>query len=283
MTLFVFPLSSFLFTFWFFLLGTAIGSFLNVVILRHESEKKITGRSQCPHCHKQLTWKELVPVFSYVFQRGKCRGCNTRISPQYPLVELATGTLFSFVFFHVASPSLLTNHFSLITLVELNLHLAIWSILVVITVYDLRTKLIPDIFSYTFSVLALTALILTSLITNHFSLTTFLAGPPLFLPFYLLWKVSHGRWMGLGDGKLALGIGWFLDLDGGGSAILLSFWIGAAVSLVYMALQRMSRHYSPTTNHHPLTLKSEIPFGPFMVLGTLIVYLTGFSIVSLVW
>jgi prepilin signal peptidase PulO-like enzyme (type II secretory pathway) len=278
-------------TFWFFMFGTVIGSFLNVVILRHESETALTGRSQCPRCRRTLTWYELIPIVSYVVQRGKCRGCTERISPQYPLVEFATGILFALVFLVniTALPS--TSNLQLITYAQLLLELCVWSFLVVITVYDLRTKLIPDVFSYTFSGLAL-LLVLVSFMGNV-SLTSnlqpliwpLLAGPILFLPFYLLWRFSNGKWMGLGDGKLALGIGWFLGLAGGISAILLSFWIGAAVSLTLIAYQKIHARFV-TSNLEPgtsnLTLKSEVPFGPFMVLGTLTVYLGLFSILWII-
>ena len=92
--------------------------------------------------------------------------------------------------------------------------------------------------------------------------------------------------MGLGDGKLALGIGWLLGLEHGGRAILLSFWIGATVALGLIAYQKLharlfNSNLEPRTSN--LTLKSEIPFGPFMVVATLYVYLTGFSILTLVW
>ena len=273
---------------WFFLLGTVIGSFLNVIILRYEAGKRPLGRSVCPHCDKRLLWYELIPVLSYLLQKGKCRTCGAHLSIQYPLVEFLTGLLFSFIFLHVAASPLTTNHFSLTTLVELVLHLVIWSTLIVITVYDLRTKLIPDTFSATFAFFAVLVLIINhfTLTTNHFSLTPALwinlaAGPLLFLPFFLLWYISDGRWLGIGDGKLALGIGWFLGLSHGGSAIMVSFWIGAIVSLLLIALQRaVRRHHPLSTTHSTLTLKSEIPFGPFLVLGTLATYASGLSIFS---
>jgi leader peptidase (prepilin peptidase)/N-methyltransferase len=288
-----------------FLFGTVIGSFLNVVILRHEKDERLTGRSYCPCCKKSLTWYEMVPVLSYVLQKGRCRGCDARISPQYPLVELATGLMFVLVMYHVLGVDALhTAYVSLFTAATLALHVAIWSLLIVITVYDLRTKLIPDRFSYTFAALALILLVVTSIAscgTAHCPLPTadLLAGPLLFLPFWALWKVSDGRWIGLGDGKLALGIGWYLGLAGGGSAIMLAFWIGAVVSLALIAYQRVqvafaSSHKAPTLNPtpgssnttsqlSPITLKSEIPLGPFLVLGVLLEYVFAVQVFSVLY
>ncbi len=82
-----------------FLVGLCIGSFLNVVIYRLEKEESVAkGRSYCPYCKHQLIWLDLVPVFSFLFLRGKCRYCGEKISIQYPLVEIATGILFLLIF-----------------------------------------------------------------------------------------------------------------------------------------------------------------------------------------
>jgi prepilin signal peptidase PulO-like enzyme (type II secretory pathway) len=79
-----------------FVLGLGIGSFLNVILFRMTSEKKFwNGRSECMNCHHILEWYELIPVFSYSIQRGKCRQCEVKLSPQYPLVELLTAILFT--------------------------------------------------------------------------------------------------------------------------------------------------------------------------------------------
>ncbi len=249
-----------------FILGLIIGSFLNVVILRHEKEEGVGGRSYCPSCHKQLHWYELVPLFSYVVQVGRCRGCRTPISAQYPVVEFFTGVLFVGVWYQSGLQTLAFN-------APLVLDLAIWSLLIVITVYDLRTMLIPDRFSFLFAALALTS----SWLTAGFEIWTFLAGPILFLPFYGLWKYSNGRWMGLGDGKLAWGMGWYLGLLGGTSAVMFAFWVGAAVSLTLIGLQKIFHSFFSTKK---FTLSSEVPFGPYLVLGMGIVYFGGYTILA---
>jgi leader peptidase (prepilin peptidase)/N-methyltransferase len=275
--------------------GLVIGSFLNVVILRHEKEEGLNGRSYCPLCRKILCWYELVPFFSYIAQRGRCRGCGAHISVQYPLVEVLTGVLFAIVLYvsHQSIPAFSISNIqypiSNLTYLKIILDLVIWSVLIVIMVYDLRTKLIPNRFSYSFAVLALASSSLT-VYTSFFQtgnlqplISTLLAGPLLFLPFYLLWWYSDGKWIGLGDGKLALGIGWYLGLSHGATAIMLAFWIGAAVSLTLIGYQKILARFS---NLQPgasnLSLSSEVPFGPFLILGTLIVYFCSLNLFTLV-
>lgn len=282
------------------LFGFCIGSFLNVIILRLEQGRKPDGRSKCPHCGHTLRWFELVPVLSWVVQGGRCRVCKCKLSAQYPLVELVTGVTFLAVYVHTVplAPALLDW---LVFLV----HAALWATLIVIAVYDLRTTYIPDRFNLIFALLAFATVVLSVLSTSYSArispdlwvtgglqatssvvLEHLLAALLLFLPFYLLWKLSSGRWMGLGDGKLATGIGLLLGLEAGFSAIMFAFWIGAIVMLTILATQRIMsskktlKVISPAADD-ALSLKSEIPFGPFLVIGTAVVYFTGLTYTSL--
>jgi prepilin signal peptidase PulO-like enzyme (type II secretory pathway) len=264
--------------FFFFFLGIIIGSFLNEIILRYEKDEAITGRSHCPHCGTQLVWYELIPLFSYLFQLGRCRSCKKFLTMQYPLVEFATGALFVISFIVVVGPIGSVVNISSFLALSLLMHLIIWSLFVVITVYDFRTKCIPDVFSYSLAGIAFLHLFIQNGAVLMPSYWDLLAGPLLFLPFYFLWKVSNGRWLGLGDGKLALGIGWFLGFSFGGTAILFAFWIGAVVSVGIIVVQRLFEKTILKMAEETLTLKSEVPFGPFMVLGTLIVYVTHVNI-----
>lgn len=275
-----------------FIFGTIIGSFLNVVIYRYNSgTSPITGRSQCFACGRTLEWYELVPVFSFLAQKGKCRKCKTKLSWQYPAVEILTGGMFIAVFL-LGKPVLETTYL-----------LVIFSTLIVIAVYDLRHQIIPDGLSAFFALASLLWFLCT--IPGGYQEAfrfpyywTLVAGPMLFFPFWALWFVSQGRWLGLGDGKLALGIGWFLGATLGGSAIMLAFWVGAAYALAIMAVQKIavivselkvgsSAFHSAASktrtccfvniqhSAHLLSLKSEIPFGPFLILAVFIVYFTG--------
>lgn len=247
-----------------FIFGTIIGSFLNVVIYRYNSgASPLKGRSQCFACGKTLAWYELIPVFSFLIQRARCRGCSIKLSWQYPLVEVLTGALFVAVY-SLGKPS-----------VESVYLLIIFSLLLVIAVYDLRHQIIPDGLVFAFALVSLGWFVwpfhsdVVRII--HFPYYwTLVAGPMLFAPFWALWFVSRGRWLGLGDGKLALGIGWFLGATEGGSAVMLAFWIGAAYALFVMATQKLGAHIF----ERKLSFKSEIPFGPFLILGMVIVYFT---------
>lgn len=232
----------------FFLLGTIVGSFLNVLILRYG--KSLGGRSHCVDCQKQLSWYELIPILSFVYLRGKCFSCGKRISIQYPLVELLTGALFLGVFLKTGD------------IVETLFIIFLFSMLVFMLVYDLYHKIIPDFFSYGFAVLSFVYMILFV----PYDYLAILAGPILFLPFFILWIVSSGRWLGLGDGKLAVGIGWFLGLYGGISAILLAFWIGALFGIGLMLISQLS------SSKKAITMKTEVPFAPFLILGLWLVF-----------
>ncbi|MFA7315643.1 MAG: prepilin peptidase [Candidatus Paceibacterota bacterium] len=256
-----------------FILGTLIGSFLNVVIYRFNSGKSIAkGRSICMSCNHTLRFYELVPIFSYLIQAGKCRRCSSRISHQYPIVEAFTGLVFAGVVFHFL-PLLSLSLISYVVLVSV--FFVLFSLLIVIAVYDMRHKIIPDTLSYAYAGITLASLFINySFIGSVFvipPLALLLAGPLLASPFALIWLISRGRWMGLGDAKLMIGIGWMLGLSQGIAALILAFWSGAIVSLIMMALHRRK-----------ITAKTEIPFAPFLILGVLIVFFCNLDIFSII-
>lgn len=245
-----------------FIFGTIIGSFLNVVIYRYNSGMSpLKGRSQCFACGEELSWYELIPIVSFIIQRARCAKCSVRLSWQYPVVEIISGMIFV-VIYALGK-----------TLPETTYLLAVFSVLLVIAVYDLRHKIIPDGLVVFFAVLSLVWFLWMTGFPRaiHFPYYwTLIAGPLLFSPFWALWLVSRGRWLGLGDGKLALGIGWFLGASQGASAIMLAFWIGAAFALMGLAIQKITRR----GREERLSMQSEIPFGPFLILGVFIVYFT---------
>jgi len=250
-----------------FAIGLLVGSFLNVVILRMNTGRSVvTGRSKCARCNRTLAWYELVPVLSFLVLRGKCRQCRIPISFQYPLVELLTAIVF------VVSYTKIVIHggFTTLAWVSFFFTLVVASLLLVMTVYDLRHKIIPDSIVYPFILLALASVVWKTFTVPQFSITgAIVDGVIVALPFFLLWYLSKGRVMGFGDVKLALGIGWLVGLSIGFGSILLAFWIGAVVGLLLLGV---TRKYG---------MKSEIPFAPFLVSGLFIASMWGITIQTL--
>lgn len=256
-----------------FLLGSIIGSFLNVVIYRFNTGMTmVRGRSICMTCNRNLRWYELIPILSFLIQSGKCRRCASRISHQYPIVEFGTAIIFALIAFKFM-PILAVSFWSYLLAVVL--YIFIFCLLIVISVYDLRHKIIPDKLVYTFIAISFLSMFLNYSGFGHLlvipSWQSLLAGPILSLPFVSLWYFSKGRYMGLGDGKLILGIGWLLGLSAGLCVIILSFWIGTIISLMVMYWSKKK-----------LNMKSEIPFAPFLIISILITFIFSLDLFSLV-
>jgi leader peptidase (prepilin peptidase) / N-methyltransferase len=257
MNTFLFLLSGFL--------GAMIGSFLNVVIYRFGASTIHKGRSICLSCGDKIRARDLMPIFSYVFLGGKCRGCKTVISSQYIMVELAMTVLGFMVYLSLPSTISLLQTISYIIY-----YISLLAILLTIGVYDYKHKIIPDEFSFTFAILALLGLFVSTSGIVVPSFGALAAGPILALPTAFIFFVSKGKWMGLGDSKLFLGIGWMLGLVLGFSAFVLSFWIGAIVTIAMMRLPGS-----------PLKLKSQIPFAPFIIIATMFVFFTKIDVLGL--
>ncbi len=255
-----------------FLFGTIIGSFLNVVIYRLNTSRKIVNsRSVCFSCDKTLYWYEMIPVLSFLIQKGRCRGCASRISHQYPIVEIITGVLFTALAYHFVP---VLSFSSTMYVVALSYYVFIFSILLVITVYDIRHKIIPDKLVYLFIFLTFVLLFLNFTGAGGLfvvpTLWQVLAGPLLAIPFGLVWLLSRGRLMGFGDVKLILGIGFLLGISVGLSALFLAFWLGAFVGIVMLFLKKLI-----------VCMKTEIPFAPFLVFGIFIAFIFEMTIFSL--
>lgn len=250
----------------FTLFGLIIGSFLNVVIFRYNTQRSLGGRSSCMACQNRLRWYDLVPVFSFFILQGRCRSCKTKISTQYPLVELTAGLIFGLIFWKFRDLFFID---SLIFAFTYAYYTVIFSLLLVITVYDIKHKIIPDTLSFIFGVFAFVGMfffqsgdmIFPAYFDPHIpTLYQFFTSFAIALPFALFWFFSKGTWMGLGDAKLAIGLGFLLGLGKLLSAAVIAFWSGAIIGVFLILVKKIGG------------MKSEIPFAPFLVLGTFIAF-----------
>jgi prepilin signal peptidase PulO-like enzyme (type II secretory pathway) len=253
----------------FFVLGLIIGSFLNVVIFRLNTNKSLGGRSGCMSCQSQLTWYELIPVLSFLGLGGRCRSCKVKISIQYPLVELMTGIVFALLFLKFSDQTglVIGGQSLLMFCIACAYYAFVFSLLIVLATYDLRHKIIPDILSIILAVVAFVGLFCFDhtgsgmFYLHQPSLWDFLSGLLISLLFALFWLVSSGSWMGLGDAKLAVGLGWLLGFSQMLSATVLSFWSGAIIGIGLLIFSR--KH----------GMKTEIPFAPYLVFGTFLSFI----------
>jgi len=247
-----------------FLFGVIIGSFLNVVALRFNTGVGLGGRSKCMSCGSVLTWKELVPLFSFVVQKGSCKKCKSKISWQYPVVEFLAGVFFVLIF-------LFYPPLTIAGAVTTVIYLLSACLLLVMTIYDIKHKILPDPLVYGFAALSLLSLFVGGSTLFHVpDMWQLLAGPLLALPFALLGWLSNQTWMGLGDAKLVVGIGWLLGIFAGINALILAFWIAAALSVIWLFVTY--KKFKPRT---------EIPFGPYLILGMYLVLLFHVQVLDL--
>jgi leader peptidase (prepilin peptidase) / N-methyltransferase len=234
------------------LYGLTFGSFFNVVGLRVPVEKSIVKpRSACPNCHHTLGALEVIPVLSYLLQRGKCHQCKVGISPLYPIIELITGLLFMSAPFIMGWTSELWIAWTLI------------SLLVIITVSDLAYTLIPDKILLFFTAVFFIERFLIPLEPWWDSLLGATIGFSLLL---IISIISKGG-MGGGDIKLYAVIGFAV----GTKLMLLSFFIATLIGAIFGIIGILLRL---------LERNKPVPFGPFIAIGTLLAYFYGNIIIE---
>lgn len=262
--------------------GCIVGSFLNVVALRQETEKDLGGRSHCPACGHQLSWYELIPVVSFLVQIGKCINCKTVISPRYISVELFVGALYFLVtsfFVKIYFPIyLFTVGWFFIALFLL---LIIVSYVALMVIYDIQTKTVPLVWFIGlvfFSCIYLTIPYISgaaSLLSLWHTLGFHVGGIFIALPFFALWFISKGRWMGFADIEIIAWVGMFFGIHMGASAVLLSFYVGAVFGILFITFKLMKG------NSYSTIRQIQIPFVPFLFLGWFMTLLYSFDIFTL--
>lgn len=233
--------------FFVLILGLCIGSFLNVVIYRLPRGESITlERSHCVSCGQQLRWYELIPLFSYLFLRGRCRTCHEPISLRYPIVELLTGIIFVLVFLQFG-----------LTL-ELLKYLFLSALLVAISFIDLEYFIIPN----SLIIIGLVGGVILNIAAQDVELVSALIGILTTSGFLLLVALISRGGMGGGDIKLAAVTGLFLGWPLAPLGLFLGAFIGGIMAIFLLLLKIRGR-------------KDPLPFGPFIALGALISILCG--------
>ena len=211
---------------WIGLLGIIIGSFLNVLILRiPQGQDFVKEPSHCMKCGHRLVWKDLVPVFSYLFLKGRCRYCGSRISPQYPVIESVNGALWILC---VAVRGFGAEGILLCLLS---------SLLLVISVIDWRTYEIPPQLNLGILILGIVKLFLVQGNRWEYIIGMFAVSVPLAILFY----ISKGKAIGGGDVKLMAAAGMFLGWKNAVLALALGCILGSVIHVMRMWLQGADR------------------------------------------
>lgn len=275
-----------------FIFGLVVGSFLNVISLRYKEEgnvfnsQALSGRSRCPICRKNLAWYELIPIISFIIQRGECRHCGHKISLQYPIVEIISGLIFVSVPYSLSAFSqfIVPNYYLPITV----LWILVFLILLLLSSIDFRLFIIPDMLNGLLAIFGAALIFLTqqsgefgnfkgsffgaysfvfglreNIWANHIVAAFLAAGF-----FAMIIFLTKGKAMGWGDVKLAAALGFIFGWPDITMVLGISFIIGAifGVGLVIMGKKK---------------IKSVIPFGPFLAMGAVATFLFGLPLIEL--
>jgi prepilin signal peptidase PulO-like enzyme (type II secretory pathway) len=273
---------SIVFFIFLFIFGLAIGSFLNVVALRYDgdhflfSPKLIGGRSHCPHCKKTLRWFELIPLISFLVQRGRCRNCKARIGFQYPAMEVLSGLIFIFVPLRFSTLGLTPPSFLYLTAIWI----VVFEIFLLLSYIDLLLGIIPDELNI--------ALTVMGFIEIWFLASAFGIGNPSFFGTYAsifglqanVWinhivgalfgaaffgglvALTRGKGMGMGDVKLALPLGLLFGWPDILIIAMAAFVTGGIYGIFAITVDKK-------------TMKSAVPFAPFLVAGATMAFFWG--------
>ncbi len=246
-----------------FFIGAALGSFLHVVTLRTLSGKSWTsGRSECDSCRKQLRWWELLPILSYLFLGGSCSRCHHSITPSHFLMELGCGVWSVLVYIFFVGSSTLSPLFLLWWAVGL--------VAACLVLTDLKSYIIPEWTVAALFLFGVLRLLYLLRIMGSYAfwpvVTSILAALLATGFFYILWWSTKGRGMGFGDVKLVFVLGLLFSWQLFVVALYIAFISGAAVGIVIVLSGKLNK-------------KHIIPFGPFLILGSLIALFWG----NLIW
>lgn len=268
----------------FFFFGAMVGSFCNVVLLRKNTgETMVWGGSRCFSCGKELVWYDNIPIISFLILRGRCRFCQSKISWQYPVVEIIVGFLALIVWMKTLVAPASIFFFTL------------FASLFLLAAYDARTKIVDRHLLRIFALLAFAVALVrwtclssaggaelcgvgTSDALNVFA-KDIIAAAGIWFFFWAFCFFSQGRWMGRGDSSVALWCAMLLGFPLSIAMLLVSYWIGGLVGLSILAAvfargkrSGIQGDTRPFGGQLSTALKREVPFVPFLALGTFVVW-----------
>jgi len=240
-----------------FILGLIVGSFINVCICRiPKNESIVYPASHCPKCHSNIKLVDNIPLISYILLKGRCRNCKSKISIQYPIVELLTGLIYLIIY--------LAYGLSVQTLI----YIVLSSALVIIAFIDLHEQIVPDVISLPGIVIGFIISFFVPYISFINSGLGVIIGGGIILIIGMAGSaIFKKEAMGGGDVKLAAMIGAFLGWRYIIISLFLGFFLGALAGIVLILSKIKSR-------------EDTVPFGPFIVLGSFITLLWGEKILS---
>lgn len=261
----------------FFILGTIIGSFLNVLVVRSHDGDSLGGRSACVHCHKQIPNLYLIPVFGYLLSGRRCFLCHKPISVRYLIGELILGMLFAATYYFSVNQFFYPG---VVEIIGVALTLLLVSILFYISYYDILYQEIPT--------LALGLLLVDILVIHSIhGLTLYdgglgatlwqaIIGMSISVPFLIIWLLSRGRLIGFGDILIMALMGLHLGLFMGASAVLGAFWLGSIFGVLFIMYQKII-YKKPYTQIRTI----PIAFGPFLMIAWFITHIYQYNIFRL--
>lgn len=234
------------------LIGLIAGSFFGMLIPRlHHNEKGIVlGRSHCPKCKHALGAWNLIPVFSFIMQKGRCAFCHKKISVFYPIIELSTALCFGALAYKIPQIDIWI------------IYAVLFGFLILIFFYDLLYKEIHDAFMLP----AILFAIIAALYLNNFE-SALIGGLIGSVFFGLQWWISKGAWVGSGDIRIGAFMGLMLGWQNTVAALFLSYILGTIAGLYLLATGKA-------------TNKSSIPLGPFLALGTGAIFFYGDGLID---
>lgn len=247
-----------------FIFGLCFGSFINALIWRVRTKRPVANdRSECPNCHHKLSGLDLIPVFSWLMLRGKCRYCKKPISAQYPLVELITAALFVLSYWNWPVLTTNTSYLQLLT------WLVVLVLAVALAIYDLKWMLLPNRLMLALGLCGAVFMVVTAYLAKDWHILggSLIAGFMAYGFFLALYALSNGKWMGGGDVKLVFIIGIILGVSKTLVALLVAFNSAALLSIALILGKKLGR-------------KSLLPFGPFLIAGLITSQLYGQAIID---